>query len=514
MPKWSKVMNYLLNRTTPQATRSRASRKLVVMAGGLLSLLAASGPAAAQYAAAPTTAPAIVADGAVKDGRLKLTANKTAVVNTRVPYKRVSVGQPDIADVNAIGPGTILVTAKKAGNTQLIIWDEQERSQAVDVTVEFDLESLRDQYKLMFPDAKIEVSAHNGAIALRGRVPSLQAAEQAVMLASPYSQKVLNLLDVAGGQQVMLQVRFAEVSRSAINNMGVRMTINGPSQTYTFNNGPGSSRDGGLLRREAVTVDSGVTAYGAANIGDYAFEAYVSALKNNNLLRVLAEPNLVAVSGQEASFLAGGEIPVPVPQSSSGGGTTITIEYKQFGVRLKFVPVVLGDGRVRLRVAPEVSDLDFSNAVTISGTVIPALNTRNVDTTVELGDGQTFGIAGLLNDRVQATRSATPYLGEIPILGSLFRSVRYERRETELLVLVTPRLVSPLDPGKVPTLPGQNWRHPSTEELFWGGDIGGDMKDEGKAGARQPAAPNGPPAKYRGQHGFTPATQPVAGSDR
>jgi pilus assembly protein CpaC len=261
-----------------------------------------------------------------------------------------------------------------------------------------------------------------------------------------------------------------------------------------------------------------------------SFEYFLSALKTNNLARVLAEPNVIVMSGQEANFLAGGEIPVPVPQSGSGGGTTITIEYKQFGVKLNVVPVALGSGRMRLKVAPEVSDLDFSNAVTLSGTQIPAITKRTVNTTIELGDGQTFAIAGLLNDRVQANRSSTPYLGELPILGALFRSVRYERKETELLVLVTPRLVAPLNPDQVPALPGEHWRHPKDGELYWLQDIGSDQPDPkktaGPADASKRATPatattpsaasgdggNAAPSRFLGDYGFAPSTQPAASS--
>jgi pilus assembly protein CpaC len=496
--------------------RSRYMAKALVVIGGLSLVALAAAPAkvvVAQSAPASRPADGIVADGLSNDGSLKLAVNKTAVITTRVKVKQISVGEAEVAAVNPIGPTAVLVTGKKMGTTQLIIWDDDNRTQTIDVTVDFDLQAMQEQIKKLFPQAHVEISAMNGAILLNGRVPDLKSAEQIVALASPYSQKVMNLLEVSGGQQIQLQVRFAEVSRGAITNLGVRTTLIGPGETFTFNNGPGSSLNGGLATGQNVTVDPNVTVAGAAHIGDWAFEAFISAMKTNNLLRVLAEPNLVAISGQEASFLAGGEIPVPVPQAT-GGGTTITIEYKQFGVRLSFVPIVLGDGRVRLKVSPEVSDLDFSNAVTLSGTQIPALSKRNVTTTVELRDGQTFAIAGLLNDRVQANHSSTPYLSDLPVLGALFRSVRYERRETELLVLVTPKIVSPMDPGQVTQLPGEKWRHPNENELFWFRDLGGPQQDAGKPESAGPTTmASGTPARFRGQYGLAAPAEEQASAD-
>jgi pilus assembly protein CpaC len=249
-----------------------------------------------------------------------------------------------------------------------------------------------------------------------------------------------------------------------------------------------------------------VTLFGSGQMGSYAFRYFIDSLRENNLLRILAEPNLTAISGQEASFLAGGEFPVPVPQSGSGGATTITIDYKEFGVRLKFVPIVLGDGRIRMKMSPEVSDLDFSSPLTIQGSKIPIVNKRTVTTTVELADGQTFAIAGLLNNQISATRDVTPLLGDLPVLGALFRSTRYAREETELVVLVTPRLVEAMNPSQIPTLPGENWRNPKEADLFMNGDIGGEAKKPAPPPAQTPAtAPQANAA--HGSYGFTPPPQ-------
>src|SRR5215213_9874234 len=222
---------------------------------------------------------------------------------------------------------------------------------------------------------------------------------------------------------------------------------------FGISNGSGGGTPGefasGLV---PSTLGAGVTLFGAGKANQTQFEYFVTALRRNNLLRVLAEPNLVVYSGAKGSFLAGGEFPFPVPQSSGGGGggTAITVEYKQFGVKLDFTPVVLGDGRIRLKVTPEVSDLDFSRSVSLNGFVIPSITKRTLTTEIELAEGQSFAVGGLLSNRVTASKDATPLLGDLPVIGSLFRSVRYERNETELVVLVTPRLVEAMNPGRVP----------------------------------------------------------------
>jgi pilus assembly protein CpaC len=460
------------------------------------SLSTTSGPVRAAMANAAmnddsATAPA-------EEGAQRILLNKSRVLQTRMPYKRVSVAQPEIADVNPLGPTSLLVTARKVGSTQVIVWDDEDRSQVIDVVVGFDLAELREVLARQFPGMQIEATSTGNNVMLRGRVPSLQVSEQVAMIAGGYTDKVMNFLEVSGGQQVMLQVRFAEVSKSANSSLGFSGAISDGTFTFASRNGPGGSPQVGWINQEDITIDPGVTVWGRGEFGSMAFEYFLSALRQNNLLRVLAEPNLVTMSGQKASFLAGGEFPIPVPQEGEGGGTTITVEYKEFGVRLNFVPIVLGEGRIRLEVAPEVSDLDFTNAVLFNGFRIPALTTRNVHTTVELNEGQTLAIAGLLNNRVTANKEAVPLLGDIPVLGALFRSTRYERRETELVVLVTPFLVEGMNPDQVSAVPGQEWRHPREVDLLLMGDLGGPV---------EPATGQAP--LYRGRHGFAPAAAEV-----
>ena len=494
----------------PRSVRRFLRRPAGAIVAILLSLGGIGAQAQEQPGAKPTTAPVIQTRPAggtalvrtpLADGVLHVLANRSTVIKTRVPYKNVSIAQPDVADVSLVGPQDILLTAKKPGNTQLIIWDDEDRSQVVEVSVGFDLQALQNQIGRIFPASRIEVSSLNGTVALRGRVPNLQEAERAEQVAAPYGQKVLNFLEISGGQQIMLQIRFAEISRSASTSLGFNAFLSDGRSRFGWNNGPGASPIGGLATGNPQTViNPAVSVFGSGQANQTSFEYFVSALRTNNLLRVLAEPNLVVKSGSQGSFLAGGEFPVPVPQTGGGGGNTaITVEYKQFGVRLDFMPVVLGDGRIRLKVTPEVSDLDFSRSVSFNGFVIPSITKRTLTTEIELNEGQTFAVAGLLNNRVTANKNVTPFVGDVPILGALFRSVRYERNESELVVLVTPRLVEAMNPDQVSAMPGERWRYPTEGELLWNADLGGPAKDT------TAAPPPARPARFHGDYGFTPA---------
>jgi pilus assembly protein CpaC len=503
-----------MNQRKALKTRRSVGRTIGKLGACVLSVLTLASPALAQTAAtqpavqnAPSGRATLVSDGTNKEGKIQLTMNKTTVLTTARPYKSVSVGQPEIADVTPVSPTNILLTAKKPGTTQVIVWDDQNRTQVMDISVAMDLDALGSQLTAMFPGTKIEVTALSGSIALRGKVPDVTVAEQAVSAASAYGVKVLNFLEVGGGQQVMLQVRFAEVSRSATSQLGINFAMSDGIFSVGSNVGsvtPSGFEAGTPGQLGTQSVGSGVTLFGSGQAGTVAFRYFIQALRQNNLLRMLAEPNLIAMSGQEASFLAGGEFPVPVPQSGNGGAATITIDYREFGVRLGFVPVVLGDGRIRLKMTPEVSDLDFSSPIVISGSRIPVVNKRKVTTMVELADGQTFAIAGLLNNNIAAAKDVTPILGDLPVLGALFRSVRYQRKETELVVLVTPKLVAPMNPGQVAKLPGESWRHPNEAQLFLNQDLGGEEIPVEKVHEDKLEA-----VSDAGESDASPATQPA-----
>jgi len=475
-------------------------RRTAPLAGLLAALLCAT---AAADAPPSTTQPAdsMVSDGLTAQGALKITVNKSVVLHTKVLLRRVSVAQPDIADVNLVGPSEMLILGRKAGATQIILWDDQDHSQTIEVMVTADLDSLRDQFIRSFPDANVDATTAGNAVVLRGRAPSLQVAQQMEKLALGYAPQVVNLLEVSGGQQVVLKVRFAEVSRNLQTNLGFNAFATDGQFTAGLNVFSGNSPPGSLATSGTTSgISSLANLFGSGGIGNTKFEMFLQALRVNGLIRDLAEPNLMAMSGQEASFLAGGEIPIPVPQPGSGG-STITIEYKEYGVHLSFLPIVMGDGRIRLKAAPEVSELDYSKAVTISGTSVPGLTERKLQTTVELSEGQTFALAGLLQNNINANKSVTPVLGDLPVLGALFRSVQYQRNETELVVLVTPYLAGGLNPDQIPAVPGEYWRYPTEDEVFLNQDLGGPIPVNDKPAK---AIPTGPVATIHGKHGFAP----------
>lgn len=495
-------------------------RRFALLGGGLIvaaTALAMPSGAAGQSAASQTqpsatdaNAPLVASGLDQAGGKISLIVSQSRLVRTAAPVHTVDVTQPEVVLAKVVSPTEIVLTGRKAGYSQLVVWDDNGRSQAVEIIVAADLSALTQELKHVFPDAKIDPSIAGGSIVLRGRVANAKVAEQVVQIATPFAgnTKVINLLELGGGQQVMLQVRFAEVSKTVTNALSVDFGLSNSKST-----GFGGSIIGGTpigvvpsnssISGAALSVPqppAGVTQWGVGLAGKTPFEIFLTALRQNNLVRVLAEPNLTVMSGSSASFMAGGEYPYPVPQNTGAGGVaTITLDYKPYGVRLTFQPVVLGDGRIRLRVAPEVSDLDYTNAITLNGFLIPGLTTRNAETTVELNEGETLSLAGLLNTRTTATSSATPLLADVPVLGALFRSVRYERQETELVVLVTPHLVSGMNPDQVPDVVGEHWRYPNEAQVLLGGDLGGPAADTAHA---PPAAP---PRMFQGSYGFTPA---------
>ena len=491
----------------------------------------AAAPAAAVPAAAAATGPTpIITSGLDQQGTVRLSVNRTAEIKTSVPVKRVSIGQPEIADVSPFSPNLILVTAKKPGMTQVIVWDDQDRSQSIDVNVEIPLEQLRNLVGKIAPGTNIDVSVAADTIVLRGHAPNLTIAKQIGDVAGAFG-KVQNFIEVAGAQTVAVQVQFAEVSRDVTTNLGVSWAYQ--NGTSVFGSDTSASGIIGLHANDAGLIDSFSAStnptpfnlFGLGTISGNPFSYFIRALRDSNLLRVLQEPTLTTTSGEPASFLAGGQVAVPVPSDNG----TIGIEYKEFGVRLKLTPIVLGNGKIRLICEAESSDLDYANGTKIKDASVPGLRTRRVTNTVELGEGQTLSIAGLLDDSVTATKQSVPGLGDIPVLGQLFRSTRYQRKETELVVLITPRLAGAMNPDQVSPLPGANWRHPNDLEQFAFGDMGGNpeadpVKDWDKPNDKRGLKPgmtqqNNPsyepaaqtargdktPPLFLGEHGFEPA---------
>jgi len=396
--------------------------------------------------------------------RVSLTAGRSTVLVTDFDITRIAVTNPVVADAVVVQPREILVDGKSSGTVSLIVWGDARREQ-YDLMVEQGVTALQQQLQTLFPGEDIRVTASDEAIILSGQVSSNPVMLRAGEIAQATSSKirVINMLQLPGGaesQQVILQVRFAEVNRRAMTELGVSFFTGptgykgyvGRATTQQF---PAPEFDG-LSRTEE---NGQVTASGELTFSDflnlfvfntkYNVGALVKALQSTGFFQSLAEPNLIAYNGQEASFLAGGEIPVPVVQGNTG---SVSVQYKEFGIRLTFTPTIAGDV-IRLKVRPEVSTLDFGNGITLSGFRIPALSTRRAETDVELRDGQSFVIAGLLDNITQDTTAAVPILSRVPIIGNLFKSKSERAERTELMVLITPRLVRALDPDEVPPLP-------------------------------------------------------------
>jgi len=423
----------------------------------------AAGQAPATTGTQTTTLPA--QSQAQGSAPLRVMVGKSLLINTTEKLRRISVTDPAIAYPQVITPTQILVHGKAPGEVSLLIWDELERSRSFDLRVDVDVSACAQEEHRVFPDEQITVTPSRAAIVLSGHVSTEDVAKRAGELASAYSPKVVNVLTFGpvGSQEVLLQVKFAEVDRTALTQLGINFISTGAANTI----GTITTGQYGALGSQTLTPSSpSGTATGttpATTINnvlnlfvfrpDINFGAVIEALENKSLLQILAEPNLIAVNGKEASFLAGGQFPFPIVQPGQGF-TAVTISFKDFGVHLQFTPVIMPNGNIHLKVAPEVSTLDFSNALTISGFTVPALSTRKAETEFEVQDGQSFVIAGLIDNRVTDIWNKIPGLGDIPILGNFFRSKSLQRSNSELMVLCTVRRISPnAEPPALPKNP-------------------------------------------------------------
>jgi pilus assembly protein CpaC len=377
---------------------------------------------------------------------LRVMVGKSLLINTTERLKRISLTDPAIAFAQVVTPTQILVHGKTPGEISLLIWDELERSRSFDLRVDVDVSACADEEHRVFPDEQITVTPSRAAIVLSGHVSTEDVAKRAGELASAYSPKVVNVLTFGpvGAQEILLQVKFAEVDRSALTQLGVNFISNGASNTIgtvtTGQFGGFGTQNIGSNGSTTQTINNVLNLF--VFRPDINFGAVIEALETKNLLQILAEPNLIAVNGKEASFLAGGQFPFPIVQPGAGF-TAVTISFKEFGVRLQFTPVIMPNGLIHLKVAPEVSTLDFANALTISGFTVPALSTRKAETEFEIQDGQSFVVAGLMDNRVTDIYNKIPGLGDIPILGNFFRSKSLQRSNSELMVLCTVHRVSP-----------------------------------------------------------------------
>ncbi len=374
---------------------------------------------------------------------LRVMVGKSLLINTTERLKRVSVTDPSVADALVVTPTQVLVNGLAPGEISLLIWDELERSRSFDLRVDVDVTAAAEEVHRLFPDEQISVTPSRSAIVLSGHVTTEDVSKHAGAIASAYSKNVVNVLSFGpvGAQEVLLEVKFAEVDRTAVTQLGANLFMPGLGNTVALSQTGQFGSVNVTSTPPVVHISDFLNLFIART--DVNIGAVIRALQQKNLLQILAEPNLIAVNGKEASFLAGGEFPFPVAQPSGQGLSTVTIQFREFGVRLKFTPVIQPNGNIHLRVVPEVSTLDFTNAVTVAGTTVPAISTRKADTEFELQDGQSFVIAGLIDNRLTNITSKVPWLGDLPVLGNFFKSKSVQKSRGELMVLCTARRVSP-----------------------------------------------------------------------
>ncbi|MGH9789551.1 MAG: type II and III secretion system protein family protein [Candidatus Acidiferrales bacterium] len=392
---------------------------------------------------------------------LHLMVGRSLIITSPTRIKRISIADPNIADATLVSPIQILVTGKTPGGVSLIVWDEVDRTEAFDIFVDLDIMGISQKIREVFPQEQVQIEASKDVVILSGSASSSLIADKIVQVVSSTTPKVVSLIQVPTAPtkgEILLEVRFAEVNRAALDQAGINLFSTGATNTI----GQTTTQQFSPLSLQSLESSSGGVTDVTFNFSDllniFVFRpdldlgATIRALKQRNLLQILAEPNLLTQTGKEASFLAGGEFPFPVVQGGTNF-TSVTIQFKEFGVRLTFTPTLTVDDTIHLKVQPEVSALDFANAVSLSGFLVPALSTRRVQTEMELRDGQSFAIAGLVDDRLTETMNKIPVLGDIPILGYLFRSRTLNKSKTELLVLVTPRIVKPAPAQALPREP-------------------------------------------------------------
>jgi pilus assembly protein CpaC len=408
--------------------------------GSLRAAAQTNGPEGTPAAAAPDAAPLAVRSAAAGD-LLHITVGRSIVLTSAAPLNRVYVGNPAVLQTFTSGETEVVLTAKAAGASSLVLWDEAGGHRIYAVSADLDPEALRTSLEEAFPESSIHVEAGEGKIFLSGRVATDADSDAALKMASLYAKTVVNSLRVvpAHGKQVQLKLRIVEVDRTRLDQLGVNIFAGGRTAVATSTGQFGSS---------AIGSGSSLTVSDPLNIFLYNAKLNVGLtvqdLEQRQILQVLAEPTLTTLSGLPARFLSGGEFPFPVVQGGTGNSTAISIQFRPYGVKVEFTPTVNADGSIRLKLSPEVSTLDFSNAVTISGFTIPALSTRRAETEVEIQDGQSFMVSGLLDHRTTEILSKVPGIANVPILGELFRSKNFNHSVVELVIIVTATVVDPL----------------------------------------------------------------------
>ena len=432
----------------------------------LLMAAGAMGFALAALPAMPVSAEVLKVVKGTAAQALEVPMNRAVVLESDVPFAELSIANPGIADISTLSDRSIYVLGKTPGRTTLTLFTaEGELITNVEVQVTTDIAEFKERLNQILPGEKIEVRTANDGIVLSGTVSSAQKLARALDLAERYAAgRVSNLMSVGGTQQVMLKVRFAEMQRSVTKNLSSSLAISGTNDAVetgtwlTGTNGLGSP----ITVRENV-VGAGLLGF---TTGSLQIGILLEALESKGVVRTLAEPNLTALSGQEAKFLAGGEYPIPV--SDDG---TITVEYKPFGVEMKFTPTVVDGDLINLQLQAAVSSIDGTVTQESDGIQLAAFKRRETSTTVEMRDGESFAIAGLLQDDFRDLNGQVPWLGDIPVLGTLFRSAEYQQAQSELVIIVTPHLVSPTR-GEALALPTDRVKLPTERELFLFGEVG------------------------------------------
>ncbi|TES81511.1 type II and III secretion system protein family protein [Burkholderia cepacia] len=488
---WLTVYGALAQEGVESAALTKGGASAPAAVGkGPMQMTISMGPVAAAAPAAsagPLRGPNCV--GAVRESTsVSVPLGKSLLVPMPEPVRNRTIGNPAVAQATMVSPQTLYILGLAVGTTNMIVQGKSGACRVIDVAVGADAGGLQASLQQLMPNERdIRVTTAAGTIVLSGTVSSSQAAQQAVQIARAYGDSagdpaaggkqngsgVLNMLAVTSPQQVMLEVKVAEVSKTLMNQMGSALNIQGGFGSWS----------GALVSNLLAGVASGV-AFSKAN--NKPFNLAADAQNTDNLVKILAEPNLVTISGQEATFLAGGKIFIPIPQSSGNGTSSITLQEEEFGVALKFTPTVLANGRISLKVAPEVSELS-ATGVTLSSTniggtsILPLITTRRASTTVQMSDGESFAIGGLIKDNVTGALKALPGVGEVPVLGALFRSTSFQQDRTELIFLITPHLVKPLQTADVP-LPTDSFSKPNEVDVYATGNM------EGRGGVRKPGA--------------------------
>jgi pilus assembly protein CpaC len=457
-------------------TRSNLLTLAATMLAATLLALVSLGPGGSEAFAAQAGAAAALQPGPAGPSpeALHLLVGRSLVITSPARISRIAVADPTIVDAMVVSPNQVLINGKLPGVASLVIWDETGQSQTFDAYVDIDVAEILGKIRQVLPSEPVQVEARGGIVTLSGAVSSQAVADHAVAIAqamTPRKDSVISLLQIPTPRsgEVLLEVKFADVDRSTLSQFGVNLLSTSPAKTvFTTSTGqysPPAIQSGQTITGNSTTslttaVSSAgipITLGSLANIfifrSDLNLGAVIQALEEKNLVQILAAPNVLTESGKEASFLAGGQFPFPVVQGATGGVPVVTIQFREYGVKLIFTPVITPEGQIHLKVAPEVSSLDYTNALTIEGFTIPSLATRSVQSEMILNDGQSFAIAGLVNDQVVEQFSKIPVLGDLPLLGQLFRSRSISKSKDELLVVVTPHIVRLDSPPKQPPLP-------------------------------------------------------------